>query len=216
MKRQRGGALFDVLLYAAIAAAGFGLLAWGNNVLKHHYIDPVVSEHAPLMRACNELNAGKKATPAWCADAVRVLVADKNKCLAAYKSLDGQFETFRTMHDAQIKAQVDLDIKQRGARTAREKEIAPRLAENATEYASLVASIKAAQGGVSCEQFDAMALEEAKRRQKYYATLLNVSVPDAPVPGVRVGTEPTPSPVITTPPPTSRTRPPNPLMRTTP
>lgn len=215
MKRQRGDILFTLLLYLGGALVVGGLLAWGNNQLKHHYVDPVVAEHAPLMRTCATLNQGKKVSPAWCADAVQVLAADKARCLAAYESLGGQFETFRNQHNAQIAAQAELDTKQRGARAAREKELAPRLGENATALNSLVASIKSPQGGVSCEQFDAMALEEARRREKYYATLLNVAVPETSAGAAVKVAEPTGQPpVITTPPPASRTRPPNPLVRT--
>ncbi len=188
MNRQRG-IVADLIMYGVLAAAAIGVLAWGNNAAKHHYVDP---ELAKWNREKATLLGNVKSAE-----------ADVKTCTAANKSLDEQFTTFRAVHDAQIKAAVDLDKQQRASRATTEKANAPRLQQNSMELFNIITALGKPDGGLSCDAMDAALLDEAKRRQTYYGP---ASAAPATSGGIRIAEPPaTATPVR--PPPVNPLRP---------
>lgn len=186
MKRQRGFLGFSVVelvMYGALIVGLLGVAAWGNNLLKHHYVDPAQAKW-------NAEKASLLATS-------RSFETDLNTAKAANASLQGQFDTFIATHNAQIEAAADLDKQQRANRAASEKAAAPKMADLAMEKFNLITSLGKPDGGISCDQMDTLLLETAKRRAKFYGE----APPTQPAGGLRL-TEPTP---------TERPKPVNPL-----
>lgn len=177
MNRQRGSALFDLLLYGGIALVAVGVLAGVNAGLKSHYVGP---EKAKWDKERGVLVGNRQS-----------LEGDLRTCGNANKSLGDQFDTFREQHNAQVLASVELDKKQRADRAANEKAKAPLLAQNSMELFDIITSLGKPDGGLTCDQLDTKLLDEAKRRQKYYGpattppTANGLRITEPPAPAVR-------------------------------
>lgn len=202
MNRQRGFlglAMGQLILYGALAVGAVVLLAMVNSWLKSHY----TADYVPLMAACTEANNGKKLSPSGCAAGIRFLVTDKTTCIAANKSLDEQFTTFRNVHNAQIEAARLASVQQKATRAAAEKAAAPRIAQNSMELFNMVVALGKPDGGLSCDQLDAALLETARQRQKFYGP---ATAPTTPAGALNIR-EPAPKAVTPDrPPPTNPLR----------
>lgn len=173
--KQRGDIVLDLIIGLAGVAVVTGLLAWGNSALKDHYVGP---ERVKWEREKAVLVGNVKSAE-----------TDVSTCKSANTSLQGQFDTFIATHNAQVEAAAELDKRQRGNRVAAEKANAPKLADLAMEKFNLITTLGKPDGGITCDQLDALLLETSKRRAKFYGDAPAVVAPPA---GLRV-TEPTPS-----------------------
>ncbi|MEO7244986.1 MAG: hypothetical protein ABIX12_07545 [Rubrivivax sp.] len=46
--------MFNLIFYGILAVAALAAVAAANNVIKHHYIDPVIAEYEPKLKNAND------------------------------------------------------------------------------------------------------------------------------------------------------------------
>lgn len=153
------GALIWIAIAAAALAALYGLDVSRQNIGKAK----VRAELAPITEQCKAMGNEK---PADCAVAIRTAITGRDTCLAANKSLDEQFATFRKMHNDAIEFEHQEYAKTQARKAAAKTESAPKLAEIAIEKFNMIVAAKG--GGLSCDQMDDALLREAERRQRFY------------------------------------------------
>lgn len=185
--RQRGFGIIDFVMYAAIALAALGFVAGVNSALKHHYVDPEKVEWDKAKAVLNrdiEVHKGNEAA-----------------CRASNVTLKKDFDEFREKKNKEVEDAKTEAEKAKANRAARDKANAPRVQQNSMELFNMITSLGKPDGGLSCDQLDAVLLEEAKRRQKFYG-------PAEPMP-----VQPNTSGLRIAEPPTERPKPLNPLVR---
>lgn len=168
--------MIQLLIYAGIAIAILGAVYGVDKSRQAIGERRVLAQWAPTIEECKALGNAK---PVDCANAIRAAVNGRDTCLAANKSLDEQFETFRAMHNAEVKAANEAYERAKGARAKSTADAAPKLADLA--MAKFDAAVAAKGGGFSCEQMDAALLKEAERKTRYYGTATeSAPIPDGP------------------------------------
>lgn len=186
MKRQRGFGLLELALLAGGAVFVMGVVYWIDVSRQNIGAAKQIAKYAPVIEQCKAMG---NEDPAKCAVAIRAAITGRDTCLAANKSLDDQFAAFRKQHNEEIEA-AHAEYKNAQARKAQAVTAnAPRLADLAMEKFNLITSATKGEG-MTCAEFDAAALEEAKRKFKFYGP---AAMPEAPKGGLRVVDEPAPA-----------------------
>src|SRR5436190_9112529 len=116
------GALIWVGIALAALAALYGLDKSRQNIGKAQ----VRAELAPITEQCKAIGNEK---PTDCAKALRDAIKGRDDCIAANKSLDDQFATFRAMHNQAIEFEHEQFNKAKARKAQAATEAAPKLAD---------------------------------------------------------------------------------------
>ena len=179
MNRQRG-VIDTLILYLIMAGFGVVLLAWGNNKLKHYYVDP------------EQVNWNREK--ASLLSTQRSYETDLNTCKAANKSLDADYTAFREKKNREVDDAKAETAAAKARREAANKANAPRMQQNSMELFNMIVELGKPAGGLSCDQLDVMLLEESKRRQKFYGPADPVQQPQPASGGLRLAEPPATQP----------------------
>lgn len=135
------GALGTLLAYAFLGLAAISAIAWGNNILGHHYTDPVVAEYEAKLK-----NAKDRAKEAE--DANVSLRASVDKVKEEINSCNAKTDEFEAKSKAAAAAAADAIAKAKAAGVAtdltlkalRAKASGPATAGNACAQADAILS----------------------------------------------------------------------------
>ncbi len=184
--------MIQLLIYAGIAVVALGAIYGVDRSRQAVGERRIEAKYAPITEQCKALQNEK---PADCAAAMRDAVKGRDTAVAANKSLDEQFTTFRAMHNKAIE-DANAEYESLKARKAqRATEIAPKLADIRMQQFDYIVATKG--GGLSCPQLDIELEKLAPQRFRDYGPATEPSTP----PGAVRVVPPAPSP----------TRPVNPL-----